>query len=100
MGDLLGEGPQRPRQPRERLYRAQLEVKVASAQTEKLLNKVLGSEPAPVNAETLLSQAVEQLRQATQVLQEIRDLGELRQEAPGPREKQKELVTLYRRSAP
>lgn len=100
MGDLLGEGPQRPRQPRERLYRAQLEVKVASAQTEKLLNKVLGSEPAPVNAETLLSQAVEQLRQATQVLQEIRDLGELRQEAPEPREKQKELVTLYRRSAP
>ncbi|XP_053784759.1 pleckstrin homology domain-containing family O member 2 [Desmodus rotundus] len=102
MGDLLGEGPQRPRQPRERLYRAQLEVQVASEQTEKLLNKVLASEPAPVNAETLLSQAVEQLRQATQVLQDIRDLGELShaQEAPGLQEKRKELVTLYRRSAP
>uniref|UniRef100_A0A8C5XCL6 Pleckstrin homology domain containing O2 n=1 Tax=Microcebus murinus TaxID=30608 RepID=A0A8C5XCL6_MICMU len=100
LGDLLGEGPQRPRKPVERLYRAQLEVKVASEQTEKLLNKVLGSEPAPVNAETLLSQAVEQLRQATQVLQEMRDLGELSQEAPGLREKRKELVTLYRRSAP
>nr|XP_019604224.1 PREDICTED: pleckstrin homology domain-containing family O member 2 isoform X1 [Rhinolophus sinicus] len=100
VGDLLGDGSQRPRQPGARLYRAQLEVKVASAQTEKLLNKVLGSEPAPVSAETLLSQAVEQLRQATQVLQEIRDLGELSQEAPGPREKRKELVTLYRRSAP
>uniref|UniRef100_A0A8C9DDC5 Pleckstrin homology domain containing O2 n=1 Tax=Prolemur simus TaxID=1328070 RepID=A0A8C9DDC5_PROSS len=100
LGDLLGEGPRRPRKPGEQLYRAQLEVKVASEQTEKLLNKVLGSEPAPVNAETLLSQAVEQLRQATQVLQEMRDLGELSQEAPGLREKQKELVTLYRRSAP
>ncbi|XP_078189505.1 pleckstrin homology domain-containing family O member 2 isoform X1 [Callithrix jacchus] len=100
LGDLLEEGPRRPLQPRERLYRAQLEVKVASEQTEKLLNKVLGSEPAPVSAETLLSQAVEQLRQATQVLQEMRDLGELSQETPGLREKRKELVTLYRRSAP
>ncbi|KAL4701777.1 hypothetical protein H8959_015781 [Pygathrix nigripes] len=100
LGDLLGEGPRRPLQPRERLYRAQLEVKVASEQTEKLLNKVLGSEPVPVSAETLLSQAVEQLRQATQVLQEMRDSGERSQEAPGLREKRKELVTLYRRSAP
>lgn len=100
MGDLLGEGAWRPRKPGERLYRAHLEVKVASQQTEKLLNKVLGNEPAPVNAETLLTQAVEQLRQATQVLQEIQDLGELSQEAPGLQEKQKELVTLYRRSAP
>ncbi|XP_037358607.1 pleckstrin homology domain-containing family O member 2 isoform X2 [Talpa occidentalis] len=100
LGNLLGEGPRHPWQPGERLYRAHLEVKVASEQTEKLLNKVLGSEPAPVSAETLLSQAVEQLRQATQVLQEIRDLGELGQEAPGLREKRKELVTLYRRSAP
>ncbi|XP_037689638.1 pleckstrin homology domain-containing family O member 2 isoform X1 [Choloepus didactylus] len=100
LGDLLGERPQHPRQPRERLYRAQLEVKVASEQTEQLLNKVLSSEPAPVNAETLLSQAVEQLRQATQVLQDIRDLGGLGQEAPGLKERRKELATLYRRSAP
>ncbi|XP_006770897.2 PREDICTED: pleckstrin homology domain-containing family O member 2 [Myotis davidii] len=97
MGDLLGEGPRRPQQ---RLYRAQLEVQVASEQTEKLLNKMLASEPAPVSAETLLSEAVEQLRHATQALQEIRDLGDLSQEAPGLREKRKELVTLYRRSAP
>ncbi|XP_036295027.1 pleckstrin homology domain-containing family O member 2 [Pipistrellus kuhlii] len=97
MGDLLGEGPRRPQQ---RLFRAQLEVQVASEQTEKLLNKMLAGEPAPVSAETLLSEAVEQLRQATQVLQEIRDLGDLSQEAPGLREKRKELVTLYRRSAP
>lgn len=73
---------------------------MASEQTEKLLNKVLGSEPPPASAETLLSQAVEQLRQATQVLQEMKDLGDLSQEAPGLREKRKELVTLYRRSAP
>lgn len=100
MGDLLGEGPRRWRQPGEQLHRAQLEVKVASEKTEKLLNKVLGGESASVNAETLLSQAVEQLRQATQVLQEIRDLEEMNQEAPGLREKRRELVTLYRRSAP
>lgn len=100
LGDLLGEGPRRPRQPGERLYRAQLEVKVASEQTEKLLNKVLDSEPASGGTEALLSQAVEQLRQANQVLQEMRDLGELSQEAPGLQEKRKELVTLYRRSAP
>lgn len=99
LGDLLGEGPPRPRQPRE-LYRAQLEVKVASEQTEKLLNQVLAREPAPASAETLLSQAVEQLRQATRVLQEMRDSGEPSPGAPGLREKRKELVTLYRRSAP
>ncbi|XP_058150321.1 pleckstrin homology domain-containing family O member 2 [Dasypus novemcinctus] len=99
-GDLLGEGLRHPRQPGERLYRAQLEVKVASEQTEQLLNKVLDSEAAPVSAETLLSQAVEQLRQATQVLQEIRDFGELSQEAPGLKEKRKDLATLYRRSVP
>ncbi|ELW71296.1 Pleckstrin homology domain-containing family O member 2 [Tupaia chinensis] len=69
LGDLLGEGPPRPRQPREL-------------------------------AETLLSQAVEQLRQATRVLQEMRDSGEPSPGAPGLREKRKELVTLYRRSAP
>ncbi|XP_020738052.2 pleckstrin homology domain-containing family O member 2 [Odocoileus virginianus] len=100
LGDLLGEGPRRRRQPGEQLHRAQLEVKEASEKTEKLLNKVLGGESASVNAETLLSQAVEQLRQATQVLQEIRDLEEMSQEAPGLREKRRELVTLYRRSAP
>lgn len=73
---------------------------MASEKTEKLLNKVLGGESTSVNAETLLSQAVEQLRQATQVLQEIRDLEEMNQEAPGLREKRRELVTLYRRSVP
>ncbi|XP_055454792.1 pleckstrin homology domain-containing family O member 2 [Psammomys obesus] len=100
LGDLLRESPQRPQLPKEKLYRAQLEVKVASKQTEKLLNQVLGSEPPAVCAESLLSQAVEQLRQATQVLQEMRDLGELNQEGPGLVQKRKELVTLYRRSAP
>ncbi|XP_057624748.1 pleckstrin homology domain-containing family O member 2 [Chionomys nivalis] len=100
LGDLLRDGPRHAQLPKEKLYRAQLEVKVASKQTEQLLNQVLGSEPQPVCAESLLSQAVEQLRQATQVLQEMRDLGELNQEAPGLVQKRKELVTLYRRSAP
>ncbi|XP_005393804.1 PREDICTED: pleckstrin homology domain-containing family O member 2 [Chinchilla lanigera] len=102
LGDLLRDGPQRPQLPGDRLYRAQLEVQVASEQTERLLGEVLGNQPPPANTETLLSQAVEQLRQATQVLQEMRDSDsrEPGQEAPGLRKKQKELVTLYRRSMP
>ncbi|NXA05457.1 PKHO2 protein, partial [Sapayoa aenigma] len=90
---------------------AKMEEKVASERekAEKLLQKVLreGFEQAqegngpPVMAETLLNEAVEQLRQATQVLQEIKGLGELKKEATQKqKEKQKDLVTLYRRSAP
>ncbi|NXW57650.1 PKHO2 protein, partial [Eurystomus gularis] len=90
---------------------AEMEEKVANERekAEKLLQKVLreGLEQAqegngpPVMAETLLNEAVEQLRQATQVLQEIKGLGELKKEAAQKqKEKQKDLVTLYRRSAP
>lgn len=102
LGDLLKDGSQCPQLPGERLYRAQLEVRMASKQTERLLGKVLGSQPPPAHTETLLSQAVEQLRQATQVLQEMRDSDsrEPGQEAPGFKKKQKDLVTLYRRSMP
>uniref|UniRef100_A0A8U7MNP4 Pleckstrin homology domain containing O2 n=1 Tax=Corvus moneduloides TaxID=1196302 RepID=A0A8U7MNP4_CORMO len=80
-----------------------------SHQSEKLLQKVLregleqaqGGNGPPVMAETLLNEAVEQLRQATQVLQEIKGLGELKREGiQKQKEKQKDLVTLYRRSAP
>uniref|UniRef100_A0A663N0Q6 PH domain-containing protein n=1 Tax=Athene cunicularia TaxID=194338 RepID=A0A663N0Q6_ATHCN len=90
---------------------AKMEEKVANERekAEKLLQKVLreGLEQAqegngpPVMAETLLNEAVEQLRQASQVLQEIKGLGELKKEATQKqKEKQKDLVTLYRRSAP
>ncbi|XP_042731650.1 pleckstrin homology domain-containing family O member 2 isoform X1 [Lagopus leucura] len=90
---------------------AKMEEKVANERekAEKLLQKVLreGLEQAqegngpPVVAETLLNEAVEQLRQATQVLQEIKSLGELKKEATQKqKDKQKDLVTLYRRSAP
>ncbi|NWH72957.1 PKHO2 protein, partial [Piaya cayana] len=90
---------------------AKIEEKVANERekTEKLLQKVLreGLEQAqegngpPVMAETLLNEAVEQLRQATQVLQEIKGLGELKKEATQKqKKKQNDLVTLYRRSAP
>ncbi|NWS48362.1 PKHO2 protein, partial [Probosciger aterrimus] len=90
---------------------AKMEEKIANERekAEKLLQKVLreGLEQAqegngpPVMAETLLNEAVEQLRQATQVLQEIKGLGELKKEATQKqKEKQKDLVTLYRRSAP
>ncbi|NWS06739.1 PKHO2 protein, partial [Motacilla alba] len=90
---------------------AKMEEKVANERekAEKLLQKVLreGLEQAqegngpPVVAETLLNEAVEQLRQASQVLQEIKGLGELKKEGmQKQKEKQKDLVTLYRRSAP
>ncbi|NXD19596.1 PKHO2 protein, partial [Spelaeornis formosus] len=90
---------------------AKMEEKVANERekAEKLLQKVLreGLEQAqegngpPVMAETLLNEAVEQLRQASQVLQEIKGLGELKKEGTQKQnEKQKDLVTLYRRSAP
>uniref|UniRef100_A0A8C6ZDZ4 Pleckstrin homology domain containing O2 n=1 Tax=Nothoprocta perdicaria TaxID=30464 RepID=A0A8C6ZDZ4_NOTPE len=118
LGDLLSDskttqgaltGPGFPKVSRRCV--AEMEEKVASERekTEKLLQKVLrggleqgqGENGPPVMAETLLNEAVEQLLQATQVLQEIKDLGELRKEATETRKgKQKALVTLYRRSAP
>ncbi|XP_053220915.1 pleckstrin homology domain-containing family O member 2 [Podarcis raffonei] len=91
---------------------AQMERKVASEQerTEQLLKEVLlggfeqgqaGSNGPPIYAETLLNEAAKQLQQASQVLQEIRDLGELKKEPAELRKgAQKDLVTLYRRSAP
>lgn len=118
LGDLLSDSKTRQRAlpsqgfPEDsHLHLAKMEEKVANERekAEKLLQKVLreGLEQAPegngppVMAETLLNEAVEQLRQATQVLQEIKGLGELKKEAAQKqKEKQKDLVTLYRRSAP
>ncbi|NWR63596.1 PKHO2 protein, partial [Bucorvus abyssinicus] len=118
LGDLLSESKTKQRAlpsqgfPKDSHLRlAKMEEKVANERekAEKLLQKVLreGLEQAPegngppVMAETLLNEAVEQLRQATQVLQEIKGLGELKKEAAQKqKEKQKDLVTLYRRSAP
>uniref|UniRef100_A0A8C3L0D9 PH domain-containing protein n=1 Tax=Chrysolophus pictus TaxID=9089 RepID=A0A8C3L0D9_CHRPC len=118
LGDLLSDSKSTQRAlPRQGLTEdshyclAKMEEKVANERekAEKLLQKVLreGLEQAqegngpPVVAETLLNEAVEQLRQATQVLQEIKSLGELKKEATQKqKEKQKDLVTLYRRSAP
>ncbi|XP_038623506.1 pleckstrin homology domain-containing family O member 2 isoform X2 [Tachyglossus aculeatus] len=92
---------------------AGMERKVASERekTELLLSQVLRGaalEPegngAPLKAEVLLNRAVEQLRQATQVLQEIKGLGELNKEPRGrggdQKQERKDLVTLYRRSVP
>uniref|UniRef100_A0A8B9BWX6 Pleckstrin homology domain containing O2 n=1 Tax=Anser brachyrhynchus TaxID=132585 RepID=A0A8B9BWX6_9AVES len=118
LGDLLSDSKNTQRAPPGQGFPkdshhclAKMEEKVASERekAEKLLQKVLrggleqvqeGNGP-PVMAETLLNEAVEQLRQATQVLQEIKGLGELKKEAAQKqKEKQKDLVTLYRRSAP
>ncbi|NWW34826.1 PKHO2 protein, partial [Panurus biarmicus] len=118
LGDLLSDsknkqralpGQSFPKDSHQRL--AKMEEKVANERekAEKLLQKVLreGLEQAqegngpPVMAEALLNEAVEQLRQASQVLQEIKGLGELKKEGTQKqKEKQKDLVTLYRRSAP
>ncbi|XP_010214068.1 PREDICTED: pleckstrin homology domain-containing family O member 2 [Tinamus guttatus] len=118
LGDLLSDsktaqgaltGPGFPRVSHRCI--AEMEEKVANERekTEKLLQKVLrggleqaqGENGPPVLAETLLNEAVEQLLQATQVLQEIKDLGELKKEGTETQKgKQKALVTLYRRSAP
>lgn len=118
LGDLLSDPKSRQRAlpsqgfPKDSPHcLSKMEEKVANERekAEKLLQKVLreGLEQAqegngpPVMAETLLNEAVEQLRQATQVLQEIKGLGELKKEAAQKqKEKQKDLVTLYRRSAP
>uniref|UniRef100_A0A8C0H7Y7 Pleckstrin homology domain containing O2 n=1 Tax=Chelonoidis abingdonii TaxID=106734 RepID=A0A8C0H7Y7_CHEAB len=120
LGELLNEsknaekellGPGFSKEPQSCLAKMEEKVAHEREKTEKLLQKVLcqeleqaqeGNGP-PVNAETLLNEAVEQLRQATQVLQEIKGFGELNKE-PTEKQKQKEkpedLVTLYRRSAP
>ncbi|NXO75677.1 PKHO2 protein, partial [Sitta europaea] len=118
LGDLLSDSKNKRRAPPGQSFPkdthqclAKMEEKVANERekAEKLLQKVLreGLEQAqegngpPVMAETLLNEAVEQLRQASQVLQEIKGLGELKKEGTQKqKEKQKDLVTLYRRSAP
>ncbi|XP_051836828.1 pleckstrin homology domain-containing family O member 2 [Antechinus flavipes] len=114
LGNLLTESDKGQGLPLDRCQLVKIEKKVTSERekTEQLLSQVLGRElehaqegnGPPVNAETLLNQAVEQLRQATQVLQEIKVL-ELNKEpsttlTEKQKEKQKDLVTLYRRSAP
>ncbi|XP_074863142.1 pleckstrin homology domain-containing family O member 2 [Carettochelys insculpta] len=118
VGDLVDEskdaqkalqGPGFHKEPPSCLAKMEEKLACEREKTEKLLQKVLHGEleqaqegnGPPVNAETLLSEAVEQLRQATQVLQEIKGLGELSKE-PTEKQKgnQKDLVTLYRRSAP
>lgn len=116
LGGLLSESPKRPL-PRPDFQKtpihhvARMEKKIAheKERTEKLLRKVQGEEleqgqkdkGSSVDAKELLNEATEQLRQATQVLQEVKDLGELRREPTGLRKGlPKDLVTVYRRSAP
>uniref|UniRef100_A0A8C5WWS4 Pleckstrin homology domain containing O2 n=1 Tax=Laticauda laticaudata TaxID=8630 RepID=A0A8C5WWS4_LATLA len=115
LGALLSESPPKLPQPDSQkssiLHVVWMEKKIAheKQQTEKLMWKVRGEEleqgqegkgPSG-NAKELLNEATEQLRQATQVLQEVKDLGELRREPTGMRKgDSKDLVTVYRRSAP
>ncbi|XP_069481182.1 pleckstrin homology domain-containing family O member 2 [Ambystoma mexicanum] len=89
----------------------EMEIRLSSGRekTELLLQQVLqgkmgenseGNGPKP-NAEMLLSEAVEQLRQASQVLQEMKDLGQSTEpDAPSQREMKKSLKAMHRRSIP
>ncbi|ETE64695.1 Pleckstrin-likey domain-containing family O member 2, partial [Ophiophagus hannah] len=115
LGALLSESPQKPPRPDSQkspvLHVVWMEKKIAheKQRTEKLLRKVQSEEQEQGqegggpsgDAKELLNEATEQLRQATQVLQEVKDLGELRREPTGLRKgASKDLVTVYRRSAP
>ncbi|XP_026528813.1 pleckstrin homology domain-containing family O member 2 [Notechis scutatus] len=112
LGALLSESPPKlPRPDSQKLSILHMGEKIAheKQRTEKLLWKVRGEEleqgqegKGPLgDAKELLDEATEQLRQATQVLQEVKDLGELRREPTGLRKgASKDLVTIYRRSAP
>ncbi|XP_060116356.1 pleckstrin homology domain-containing family O member 2 [Heteronotia binoei] len=113
VGDLLTEPREKPRlgqgfRQGAALPLCQMERKVAYEReiTERLLQQVLSEQPPagngpPTDREALLSEAVERLRQATQVLQESKGSEELQRE-PGEKVKgvPKDLATLYRRSAP
>lgn len=107
VGDLLME-PQRRPPPGPALPLAQMEEKVAAEQerTEALLQQVLRGEleraqegnGPPADAQALLQEAAAQLRQASQVLREVKGLGGLGKERR--KETAKDLATLYRRSTP
>ncbi|XP_026565209.1 pleckstrin homology domain-containing family O member 2 isoform X1 [Pseudonaja textilis] len=112
LGALLSESPPKlPRPDSQKSSILHMVEKIAheKQRTEELLWKVRGEEleqgqegKGPLgDAKELLNEATEQLRQATQVLQEVKDLGELRREPTGLRKgTSKDLVTIYRRSAP
>ncbi|XP_034280587.1 pleckstrin homology domain-containing family O member 2 [Pantherophis guttatus] len=116
LGALLSDSPKKPLRPdfqkSSLLHVVRMEKKIADEKerTEKLLQKVHceeleqaqeGGKGPSVDAKELLNEATEQLRQATQVLQEVKDLGELRREPTSLRKGvSKDLVTVYRRSAP
>ncbi|XP_058012179.1 pleckstrin homology domain-containing family O member 2 [Ahaetulla prasina] len=116
LGALLSDSPKKPPRPdfqkSSLLHVVRMEKKIADEKerTEKLLQKVQCEEleqgqergkRLSVDAKELLNEATEQLRQATQVLQEVKDLGELRREPTSLRKGiPKDLATVYRRSAP
>uniref|UniRef100_A0A8C5M5V6 Pleckstrin homology domain containing O2 n=1 Tax=Leptobrachium leishanense TaxID=445787 RepID=A0A8C5M5V6_9ANUR len=124
MGDLLSDasmddGSNNNRQSRKPLlpskdHLREMELKLASGRekTETLLNRVLQgqfvkgleSNGPDVNAKLLLNEAVQQLREASQVLQELKETSVLSKMpeviTEKETEKQKELLTLYRRSLP
>ncbi|KAM4749590.1 pleckstrin homology domain-containing family O member 2 [Rhinophrynus dorsalis] len=119
MGDVLSESStlcERKSEKRSSLLHLnkdhlyQVEMKLASGRekTETLLNRVLqgelvkstGGNGPEVNAETLLNEAVMQLKEASQALQEIKESSKRSDGSETVAEKQKELVTMYRRSVP
>ncbi|KAM4678148.1 pleckstrin homology domain-containing family O member 2 [Discoglossus pictus] len=116
MGDLLSEDSENNTDRKSSLlhlnkdHLRQVEVKLARGRekTETLLNRVLQGELVKsiegngpdINAETLLNEAVTQLREASEALQEIKESNTLKDVSDAEKEKQKQLLTLYRRSLP
>ncbi|XP_070619577.1 LOW QUALITY PROTEIN: pleckstrin homology domain-containing family O member 2 [Erythrolamprus reginae] len=115
LGALLSESPPKPPRPVSKkppiVHLVRMEKKIADEKerTEKLLQKVQSEEleqaleekETSAGAKDLLNEATEQLQQATRVLQEVKDLRELRKEPISLRKGvSKDLVTVYRRSAP
>ncbi|XP_075431415.1 pleckstrin homology domain-containing family O member 2 isoform X2 [Ascaphus truei] len=97
---------------KDHLHHVEMKLTRGRQTTETLLNRVLQGElmkstarnGPEVNAETLLNEAVIQLREASQALQEMRESSSSSNASEALTEtqkaKQKDLVTLYRRSLP
>ncbi|OCT89808.1 hypothetical protein XELAEV_18018421mg [Xenopus laevis] len=92
---------------KDHLHQVEMKLACGREKTETLLNRVLQGElmKSPEGngpkAETLLNEAVKQLKEASQVLQELQESSNISTDVAGAvTSKKRELVTLYRRSVP
>ncbi|XP_053573563.1 pleckstrin homology domain-containing family O member 2 [Bombina bombina] len=116
MGDLLSEDSDiRSEQEgtflhltKDPLHQVEIRLARGREKTETLLNRVQQGELGDsiegngpeVNAETLLNEAVKQLREASEALQVLKESSKSPDISNAERKDNKDLVTLYRRSMP